>query len=155
MSPVGVEEMVQPRSPAAKLVPWTGTFVPGRPPVSNNESVAFTMKLAVPRSVAGFPVRVTTQVPVVAVAATVNEPVMVPPVAVVQVTGAPPTGLPAPAPVTTEAGHVSVRLKPVPVKDIDAPLGPELGDKYSTSGITASGAEAEPGVPPPPATVIT
>jgi hypothetical protein len=41
---------------------------------------------------------------------------------------------------------VSVVVKPVPVTDIDAPTGPEAGDRVTTCGIIFSVAEAEVGV---------
>ena len=76
--PVGVEEMLQPVSPAAKLEPETRTVVPGRPELGSSEIPGSTMKLVPPKSPKS-PVRVTVNVPGTAALATVNEPVMFPP----------------------------------------------------------------------------
>jgi hypothetical protein len=68
---------------------------------------------------------------------TTKEQVMVPPLAAKQATGLPVTGMP---PIVEAA--VSVRVKPVPVTDIDAPTGPEAGDAVTTCGKTVSVVEA-------------
>lgn len=67
---------------------------------------------------------------------------MVPALAAEQPTGEPVTGTPA----IVEAGHVSPALKPVPVTDIDAPTGPEAGERVTTCGIMYRVAVADTGV---------
>ena len=71
--------------------------------------------------------------------ATVNDPVMVPALAAEQPTGAPLTGVP----LITEPGHVSAKLKPAPVKDIDVPTGPEVGVRVTACETTLNDADAE------------
>jgi len=126
MSPLGVEVIEQPVSPAAKLLPEMRTLVPGRPEAGSAEIAGSTVKSAVPKSVPGAPVTVTTVTPGTIAAITGNEPVTTPPEIVQD--APPPTAGPARA-------HVkSVGLKPVPDTDIDAPTGPEAGDRVTTRG---------------------
>ena len=58
IKPLGVEDIVQPVSPAAKFVPETRTLVPGRPEPGSIEIPGVTVKSAVPESVV-VPVTVT------------------------------------------------------------------------------------------------
>lgn len=57
--PLGVDEIVQPVSPAAKFDPEMRTFVPGRPEVGSSEIPGSTVKVAAPASPSGNPFRVT------------------------------------------------------------------------------------------------
>jgi hypothetical protein len=124
--PLGDEVIVQPVSPAAKLLPVMRTFVVARPEVGSNEIAGSTVKSVVPKSVPGAPVTVTVVTPGTIAAITGNEPVTTPPEIVQD--APPPTAGPARA-------HVkSVGLKPVPDTDIDAPTGPEAGDRVTTRG---------------------
>jgi len=100
MRPLGVEEIVQPVSPAAKFEPEMRTFVPGRPEVGSNEIPGSTVKLAVALSMLTpllVPHTTTVHPPTVAVVPlTVKDPDMVPP-EIAQVNGyvvlMSPTGL--------------------------------------------------------------
>ena len=120
MRPVGVEVIEQPVSPGVrKLVPEMRTVVPGRPEFGNICMPGSSVKGAVPTSPSGFPVRVKVSMPGVTAPPTIKVPVIVPPVGTWHVK--PVTARLASS---TEAGHVSAKLKPVPVTDIDAPRGP-------------------------------
>ena len=60
---------------------------------------------------------------------TINEPVTVPP----EIEQVDPAATRVPEPVIVQVA--SVGLKPVPDTDIEAPLGPDEGDRVTTRGI--------------------
>jgi hypothetical protein len=51
--------------------------------------------------------------------------------------------VPTAGPVIEVLLHVSLEAKPVPITDIDAPIGPEEGDRVTTCGVINSVALAE------------
>jgi hypothetical protein len=142
IKPAGDDVIVQPVSPTAKFVPVTRTFVPARPESGNRDSPAVTVKSAVPKSTftgpAVCPQTVTVDAPGTTVLRTSNEPVMVPP----EIEQGAPVGTAGPS----ISQSVSVGLNPVPVTEIDAPLGPKVGDRVTTWGTMFRVAVANTGV---------
>jgi hypothetical protein len=59
MRPLGDDKIVQPVSPVLKFVPEMRTFVPARPVLGVTVMPGVTVKLAVPESPSGNPLRVT------------------------------------------------------------------------------------------------